>query len=151
MKTIYKNTESIFEKFTSIALKVFGSSITFIIAVIMVIVYFISKPFYKQSYHETIYDIILCFTFLGFFIIQKSFNKFNTALNLKMNELVSSHDKASNRLVNIENKSEAELVELSKHYSEIAAASQKTGELQTTQSIEHIIGNKKDESGKNEK
>lgn len=144
MKTIYIKAENIFEKFTSIALKVFGSSITFIIAVILVVIYFITTPFYKQSFHDSIYSIILCFTFLGFFIIQKSFNKFNAVLNLKINELVSTHDKASNRLVNIENKSEAELVEMTKHYTEIAEESAKSGDLHTTQSIEHILDRNKE-------
>src|SRR5258708_15084367 len=133
MKAIYKKIESIFEIFTRVALKVFGSSITFILAVLIVNVYFITTPFSRLSLHDSIYDIILCFTFLGFFIIQKSFNKFNAVLNLKINELVSAHDKASNRLVNIENKSEAELIELTKHYSEIAEESKKSGELHTTQ------------------
>jgi len=150
MKTIYKKTENVFEKFSEAALKVFGSSITFILAVIIVIVYFFSTPFATQSFHNSIYDIILCFTFLGFFIIQKTFNKYNTALNLKINELVSAHDKASNRLVNIEKKTEAELEELNKHYSEIAEESEKTGALQTAKSIEHILDRQRDDAANEE-
>jgi low affinity Fe/Cu permease len=150
MKTIYKKTENVFEKFSEAALKVFGSSITFILAVIIVIVYFFSTPFARQSFHNSIYDIILCFTFLGFFIIQKTFNKYNTALNLKINELVSAHDKASNRLVNIEKKTEAELEELNKHYSEIAEESEKTGALQTAKSIEHILDRQRDDAANEE-
>src|SRR5437773_12315015 len=71
MKTIYKKTENVFEKFSEAALKVFGSSITFILAVIIVIVYFFSTPFARQSFHNSIYDIILCFTFLGFLLFKK--------------------------------------------------------------------------------
>ena len=152
MKTIYKKTENIFEKFSEAALKVFGSSITFILAVVIVVVYLATTPFSRQPFHDSIYDIILCFTFLGFFIIQKTFNKYNTALNLKINELVSAHDKASNRLVNIEKKTEAELEELAKHYSEIAEESEKAGVLQTAKSIEHILDRQKeDEQDKNKK
>src|SRR5436190_23470136 len=131
MKAIYKKAENIFEIFTKVALKVFGSSITFLLAVLIVITYFITTPFSRQSLHDSIYDIILCFTFFGFFIIRKSFNKFNTAPNLKINELVSAHDKASNRLVNMEPKIEAELIELSKHYSDTAEESEKSAELHT--------------------
>ena len=151
MKAIYKKAEDIFEIFTKIALKVFGSAITFLIAVLIVITHFITIPFFRQSLHDSIYDVILCFTFLGFFIIQKSFNKFNTALNLKINELVSAHDKASNRLVNIEHKSEAELIELSKHYSDIAEESEKSGELHTPQSIEHRLNREKNDEANKEK
>jgi|ERR1043166_4960211 low affinity Fe/Cu permease len=151
MKAIYKKTENVFEIFTKVALKVFGSSITFLLAVLIVITYFITTPFSRQSLHDSIYDIILCFTFLGFFIIQKSFNKFNTALNLKINELVSAHDKASNRLVNIEHKSEAELIELSKHYSDIAKESEKSEELHTPQSIEQMLNREKNDEMDKEK
>jgi len=151
MKAIYKKAEHIFEIFTKVALKVFGSSVIFLLAVLVVIAYFITTPFSRQSFHDSIYDIILCFTFLGFFIIQKSFNKFNAVLNLKINELVSAHDKASNRLVNIEHKSEAELIELSKHYSDIAEESEKSGELRTTQSIEHRLNREKNDETDKEK
>jgi low affinity Fe/Cu permease len=145
MKTIYKKTENIFEKFSEAALKVFGSSITFILAVVIVVVYLATTPFSSQPFHDSIYNIILCFTFLGFFIIQKTFNKYNTALNLKINELVSAHDKASNRLVNIEKKTGAELEELAKHYSEIADESEKAGVLQTAKSIEHILDRQRED------
>jgi low affinity Fe/Cu permease len=143
MKTIYKKAEFIFETFAKLALKAFGSSIAFILAVLVVIVFLAATPFSRQSLHDSIYNVILCFTFLGFFIIQKSFNKFNAVLNLKINELVSAHDKASNRLVNIEDKSETELIELTKHYSDIAEESKKSGELHTAQSIEHRLGSQK--------
>jgi low affinity Fe/Cu permease len=152
MNTIYKKIEDIFETFAKVALRVFGSSITFLLALVVVIVFLSTTPFSRQSLHDSIYSIILCFTFLGFFIIQKSFNKFNAALNLKINELVSAHDKASNRLVNIEDKSEAELIELSKHYSEIAEESKKSGALHSPQSIEHKLNkSNNNETDKGEK
>src|SRR5215212_9463471 len=116
MRSLYKAIERLFEKFSNIAIKVLGNSITFIIAVILVIIYLASQKVYRQNFHDMIYDIILCVTFLGFFIIQKSFNKYSTALHLKINELVAAHDMASNRMVDIENKTEEELKELGKHY-----------------------------------
>ena len=133
------------------ALKVFGSSITFLLAVILVIIYFISTPFSTQPFNDSIYDIILCFTFLGFFIIQKTFNKYNAALNLKINELVSTHEHASNRMVNIEKKTEAELAELTKHYSELGEEAEKAGDLHTAKSIEHILEQKKGDAIDKEK
>ena len=150
MKTINKKIEYIFENFSSAALKVFGSPVTFILAIIIVIIYLISAPFSKQSFHTSIYDIILCFTFLGFFIVQKTFNKYNAALNLKVNELISTHEHASNRLVNIEKKTEAELHELTKRYSELGEEAEKAGELHTNKSIEQILERKKEEAKDNE-
>ncbi len=150
MKRFYHRSESIFEKFSESALRLFGSSISFLIALIISIAYIATIPFSKQTFHASIYDIILCFTFLGFFIIQKTFNKYNIALNLKINELVSAHDNASNRMVNIEKKSEAELQELAKHYTKIADESALNGELQTTKSIEHILDRQNDTIQKKE-
>jgi len=48
-------------------------------------------------------------TFLMVFLIQRSQNKDSLALQLKLNEIVSALDGASNRLVNIEDVTEAEL------------------------------------------
>ena len=150
MKVIHKKAEFIFEIFSATALRIFASPYTFILAAITVIFYLASTPFGTQSFHNSIYDIILCFTFLGFFIIQKTFNKFNTAINLKINELLSSHEHASNRMVNIENKTEAELNDLSKHFTEMGEESERTGALHTTQSIEHKLDKAKQEEDDNE-
>jgi low affinity Fe/Cu permease len=148
MKSFYKALERIFENFSGVAIKIFGNSITFIIAVILVIIYLTSQKVYRQNFHDMIYDIILCVTFLGFFIIQKSFNKYSTALHLKMNELVAAHEKASNRMVDIENKTEEELKELGKHYSTLAAKAEDDHQIHTSQSIEHLLDDQEKEKGK---
>jgi low affinity Fe/Cu permease len=59
-------------------------------------------------------------TFLALFIIQKSFNRFSGSLHLKVNELVASHEPANNSLVNVESKTEHEVLELAKEYEELA-------------------------------
>jgi low affinity Fe/Cu permease len=139
MKVIHNKIESLFEKLTSIAIKIFGSAIGFLIALTMVLVYISSPKFYKQDFHGIILDVIYCITFLGFFIIQKSFNRFSTALHLKMNELVAAHDKASNRMVNIEQKTEQELNELAKHYSDLSEIATNGDDIHAAHSIETII------------
>ena len=120
MKNIYKHTERGFEKLVSAATSILGNSITFILALLLVIFWLSNKQFYDQDIHESIGDIILGVTFLSLFIIQKSFNRFSAALHIKVNELVASHEPASNSLINIEVKSEHELTELSKDYAELA-------------------------------
>ena len=115
MKSAYNRLETVFDKLVNIALKVYGSALTFLLAVIGVIVFLTDQVFYKQSLHDIIRDIVMCITFLSFFIIQKAFNKYTAAIHLKINELVSSHDKASNEVINVENKTEAELKELAKN------------------------------------
>jgi low affinity Fe/Cu permease len=120
LKNIYKHTEKSFEKLTSIATAVLGNSITFIIALATVIFWLTNRKFYTQNIHQSIGDVILGVTFLSLFIIQKSFNRFSGSLHLKVNELVASHEPASNTVINAEDKTEHEITELSKEYTELA-------------------------------
>jgi low affinity Fe/Cu permease len=116
MKRFLSTIESIFERLVEIALKVYGHPITFMVALACVVVFLGNPVFYHQNMHDMIRDIILCITFLSFFIIQKAFNKFTAALHLKTNELVSAHDKASNELVNIEEMTEVDLKKMARQY-----------------------------------
>jgi low affinity Fe/Cu permease len=120
MTNIFKHTERGFEKLTSIAIAILGNSITFIIALCTVIFWLSNKRFYSQDIHYSIGDVILGVTFLSLFIIQKSFNRFSASLHLKVNELVASHEPASNAVINVEEKTEHEIFELSKEYTELA-------------------------------
>ena len=119
MTNIYRHAERGFEKLTSIATAILGNSITFVIAVGTVIFWLSNKRFYTQDIHYCIGDVILGVTFLYLFIIQKSFNHFSASLHLKVNELVASHKPASNAVINAEEKTEAEITELSKEYAEL--------------------------------
>jgi low affinity Fe/Cu permease len=65
-------------------------------------------------------DVILGVAFLSLFIIQKSFNRFSVSLHLKVNELLASHEPAKNAMINIESKTEHEIIELSKDYAAMA-------------------------------
>ena len=120
MKKIYRHTERGFEKLASVAIGILGNSITFIIALGTVIYWLTNKRFYTQDIHYSIGDVILAVAFLSLFIIQKSFNRFSASLHLKVNELVASHEPASNAVMNAEGKTEDELTELSKEYAELA-------------------------------
>jgi len=120
MKNIYRYTETGFEKLASIAIALLGNSITFILAFYLVLFWLSNKQFYMQDIHNSIGDIILGVAFLSLFIIQKSFNRFSASIHLKVNELVASHDPAKNALINIESKTEHEINELSKEYTELA-------------------------------
>ncbi len=79
-----------------------------------------NRKFYTQDIHESIGDVILGITFLSLFIIQKTFNRFSGSLHLKLNELVASHEPASNTVINAEVKTEHEITKLTKGYTELA-------------------------------
>ena len=120
MVKIYSHLESVFEKLTSVATSILGNSITFLVAFALVLYWWTTSFFATRDMHQIIGDIIFGTTFLSLFIIQKSFNKFSASLHLKINELVSSHDTASNAVMNVEAKTEREITELAKEYSELA-------------------------------
>ena len=120
MKNLYRHTEKGFEKLASAAIALLGNSITFILAFCTVLFWLSNKQFYTQGIHDSIGDVILGVTFLSLFIIQKSFNRFSASLHLKVNELVISHEPASNAVLNTAQKTEHELTELSNEYAELA-------------------------------
>jgi len=119
MKKIFRYWEIGFEKLASFAIAFLGNSITFVVALCLVIYWLSSKQFHEQDIHSRIGDFILGVTFLCIFIIQKSFNRFSAILHLKVNELVSSHEPASNSVINVTGKTEHEISELSKEYDEL--------------------------------
>ncbi len=118
MNEVYLNVEKAFEKLTSIATKVLGNSITFILAFFLVIFWWINNFINNPDIHSIIGDIIFGTTFLSLFIIQKSFNRYSALVHLKMNELISSHETANNSVMNTSEKTELEILELSKEYIE---------------------------------
>ncbi len=75
------------------------------------------------------------------FLIQKSQNKESLALQLKLNELVASHEFASNRLVNVETMTEDELKVIRKYYSSLSALTKNEESLQQSHSIDEARDN----------
>lgn len=119
MRKTYWRIEEHFETLTSGVTKAIGNSITFSIALIVVIFWILKRDFYSLNLHDFIGDIILGITFLTLFILQKNLNRFTASIHLKINELVATHEPASNLMINIESKSEHELKELSKEFYDL--------------------------------
>ncbi len=120
MKRIYRHTERYFEKLTSLVSAVLGNSITFLIALCLVVFWLSNRQFYMQDINDSIHDVIIGVSFLTLFVIQRSFNHFAGSLHIKINELVASHEPANNNVMNVENSSELEINELAKEYAELA-------------------------------
>ena len=123
MNTIYRHTERGFEKLSSAGIAILGNSISFIVALCIVIFWLCNRNFHKENLNDTIRDAIFGITFLSLFIIQKSFNRFSASLHIKVNELVVSHEPASNTVINIEEKTEHEISQLAKEYTVRAVGS----------------------------
>ena len=133
-----KKNKNLFEKFANWATAATGSSTAFIIAAGIIVVWAVTGPVFKYS--ETWQLIIntgtTIVTFLMVFLIQKSQNKDSKALHLKLNELLASHQGASNRMVNIEDLSEKELDQLHKFYVKLSDLAEKEDDLTCTHSID---------------
>lgn len=119
MNNAYLDIERLFEKLTAFVTKILGNSITFIIALIMVMYWWGGNLFTSGNSHQNIGDIIFGITFLSLFIIQKSFNRYSALIHLKVNELISSHDAANNDVMNTSNKTEREITILQQEYVEM--------------------------------
>jgi low affinity Fe/Cu permease len=75
-------------------------------------------------------------TFLMVFLIQRSQNKDALAIHLKLNELVAALEGCSNRLIDVESLSEAELQTLGRHYATLATLARQEIDIAKSHSVE---------------
>jgi low affinity Fe/Cu permease len=110
------------ERFATWATRWTGSTMAFCLAVGTIVVWLISGPIFRWSdtWQLVINTGTTIVTFMMVFLIQRSQNKDSRALQLKLNEIVAAIEGASNRLIDIEDLSEAELDVLHKHYQKLA-------------------------------
>ncbi len=149
-----KNRNSgLFERFANTATAFTGSSIAFISALFIVIVWGITGPIFKYS--ETWQLVIntgtTIITFLMVFLIQKAQNKDGKAIQLKLNELIAAIDGASNRMVNIEDLTEEELDRLHKFYVTLARLAKKDSDIHSSHSIDAAEDNNMKKTEKQKK
>ena len=129
MKRYYNATERLFETLSEKALFVFGNSITFIVVCILVSFWTAESFIINEARHDLFRDILLGISFLNFFIIQKSFNRYSKAIHVKLNELVLTNESASNEIVNAENKTEEELESIRKKHETDATTDSKASPM----------------------
>lgn len=133
----HKNSK-FFEKFSNWAVKFTGSGNAFLGAMLIVIVWAITGPFfdYSETWQLVINTGTTIITFLMVFLIQKAQNKDSKAIQIKLNEIIAAHEKASNRIVDIEDLTEAELDQLHHYYENLAQFAKKDADIHTSHSID---------------
>ncbi|WP_460974571.1 low affinity iron permease family protein [Spirosoma knui] len=111
-----------FEKFASRATQATGSSSAFLLALLTIIIWMITGPIfgYSDTWQLVINTGTTIITFLMVFLIQKAQNKDSLAMQIKLNELIAVNRKASNRLLNVEDLTEAELHVLHDFFGRLA-------------------------------
>lgn len=147
-KTAFKKNS--FEKFASAATKAAGSTPAFIAACIIIIAWIITGPLfdYSDTWQLVINTGTTIITFLMVFLIQKTQNKDAIVVQIKLNELVAADPWASNRIVNIEDLTEEELILLHNFYVQLSRMAKNDTNLNVSHSIEearnkHLIKKKK--------
>src|ERR1700733_11406859 len=102
-----------------------GRAWVFALAVATIVVWAVTGPLFhfSDTWQLVINTGTTIITFLMVFLIQNSQNRDARAINLKLNELIRSIDKARDQMIDIENLSDLELGELHAKYEKIKALS----------------------------
>src|SRR6266571_5161615 len=110
-----------FERFATKATKATGSNTAFILACIVILGWIVTGPIfhYSDTWQLVINTGTTVITFLMVFLIQKTQNKDALAIHLKLNEIVAALEGASNRLIDVEDLTEEEILTLHSHYQEL--------------------------------
>ena len=126
------------ERFSRKATEATGTSTAFILALLVVVIWIITGPLFKFSdtWQLVINTGTTIVTFLMVFLIQRSQNKDALAIHLKLNEIVAALEGASNRLIDVEDLTEAEIKTLHTYYQSLAVMAKKDLKLTQSHSIE---------------
>lgn len=145
MKKQKKNNRqsSRFENLASAVTRATGSTAAFLIAMAVVIVWVVTGPVfhYSDTWQLVINTGTTIVTFLMVFLIQKTQNKDSIAMQLKLNELIAANEKASNRLISVEDLTEEELHDLKEFYCLLTDLAKKQKDLLSSHSIEEAEEN----------
>lgn len=138
MRKKKKGILGLFDLFSKKVTKAAGSPHAFISAFLVIIIWALSGPLFNFSdtWQLVINTGTTIITFLMVFIIQQSQNKDTIALQLKLNELIASSDKASNRLIDIEDLTEEELEKAKTFYRKLAELAEKEDDAFVSHSID---------------
>lgn len=127
----------LFQKTANKTTRATGSPLAFITALAVIILWAITGPVFRFSdtWQLVINTGTTVITFLMVFIIQHSQNKDTTAIQLKLNELIASNERASNQLIDIEDLTEEDLVKIKKFYIRLADLADKENDVNSTHSL----------------
>ena len=126
------------EKFSYQATRATGTSVAFVLAVFVILVWAITGPLFRFSdtWQLVINTGTTIVTFLMVFLIQRAQNKDALAIHLKLNEIVAAMEGASNRLIDVEDLSEPEIDALRNYYKRLIELAREDDKLTMTHSIE---------------
>ncbi|HEY9363706.1 MAG TPA: low affinity iron permease family protein [Chitinophagaceae bacterium] len=146
----YKITKK-FDTVSSKVTKATGRPVAFLSAFFLILLWAVTGPVFKFSntWQLVINTGTTIITFLMVFVIQQSQNKDTTAIQLKLNELIACNENASNRLVDVEDLTEEELLILRRFYIKLSKLAERDKDLFSSHSLdENTPGPYKVKAGK---
>lgn len=132
------NFKIAFDRFSGKVTRLAGSSMAFLSAIAIIVIWAVTGPIfhYSDTWQLVINTGTTIITFLMVFVIQQSQNKDTVALHLKLNELIAASDCTSNRLIDVEDLTEEELMVLKKFYVKLSELAKSEKNLFATHSID---------------
>jgi low affinity Fe/Cu permease len=126
------------ERFSLKATESTGTSMAFVVALTVIIVWAVTGPVFgfSDTWQLVINTGTTIVTFLMVFLIQRTQNKDALAIHIKLNELVAAVEGASNRLIDVEDLTEDEIKVLHEHFKRLAAMSKEDQSLTQSHSVE---------------
>lgn len=112
-----------FSSFAKWISKELGLSSTFILAILLIVVWLITGPFFNFSdtWQLIINTATTIVTFLMVFIIQNTQNRDTLAIHLKLDEIIRAMKNTHNELLKVEELSDEELQTLLKSYESLSS------------------------------
>lgn len=128
----------VLEKFSYQATRATGTSLAFVLAVAVILIWGITGPIFhfSDTWQLVINTGTTIVTFLMVFLIQRAQNKDALAIHLKLNEIVAALEGASNRLIDVEDLTEPEIDALRNYYKKLIDLARTDDILTKTHSIE---------------
>jgi low affinity Fe/Cu permease len=113
-----------FGRFASLASAWLGSTWAFLFAGLVIAAWAATGPIFHFSdrWTQVASTATALMTFLMVFLIQNTQNRDSRAINLKLNELIRSADKARNQMIDIERLTDQELDEMQATYERVRTA-----------------------------
>lgn len=127
---------SVFDHFAGWVARASGTPWAFAVAFGAILVWGVTGPMFGFSdrWQMVVNTGTTIVTFLMVFLIQQSQNKDSMAVHIKLNELLATHELASNRLVAIEDLDECELETLRAFYCRLAQKAEAEGGISKSHS-----------------
>ena len=122
-----ENKNHLFTRFAKRISNLTGKPVTFILAVLVIIIWGITGPLFdfNQTWQLVINTGTTIITFLMIFLIQNTQNRDTEALQVKLDEIIRATKDARNEVLDLEDLDEKELDEIREEYINLADVAKK--------------------------